>query len=174
MPVSVVGGGVALGARAPPLWIIVHRLSSYIAHRIVSSSLSQRRFDTVKRSQLANHVCPYYVCMRILISLLYPSYPAMKVSLSCFSSYLILFWDLYPFMTLDSKESCYSENDGVEKPPITVTWRSYRSGPVTRISQENPTLGSKYKNACYEGDYCFDPIEPPLLLTHSKPPASTY
>ena len=55
----------------------------------------QRRFDRVKRSQLANHVLPY-VCMGVVISPLYPSYLATKVSLSCFSSCLILVRALYP------------------------------------------------------------------------------
>ena len=61
----------------------------------VEGNKCQRRFDRVKRSQLANHVLSY-VCMGVLISPLYPSYLATKVSLSCFSSCLILVRALYP------------------------------------------------------------------------------
>ena len=39
----------------------------------------QRRFDRVKRSQLADHMHPYF-CMGVLVSLLYPSCFATKVS----------------------------------------------------------------------------------------------
>ena len=61
----------------------------------ISLARFQRRFDRVKRSRLANHVLPY-VYMGVLISPLYPSYLATKVSLSCFSSCLILVRVLYP------------------------------------------------------------------------------
>ena len=47
-----------------------------------------RRFNRVKRSQLANHVRPYF-CMGVLVSLLYPSYFATKVSCTYSSLYLI-------------------------------------------------------------------------------------
>jgi hypothetical protein len=45
----------------------------------------QRSFDRVVRSQLANHM-RQHVCMGVLISLLYPSYLATKVSQSLASS----------------------------------------------------------------------------------------
>ena len=77
---------------------------------------NQRRFDRVKRSQLANHVLPY-VCMGVLISPLYPSYLATKVSLSCFSSCLILVRALYPlnindFLDYHMADLCDLEQQG--------------------------------------------------------------
>ena len=68
----------------------------------------QRACDRVKRSQLTNHVCPYF-CMGVLVSLLYPSYFASSVSCMCSLSYLIQVQAMYPeqfsrlpFLTLDT------------------------------------------------------------------------
>ena len=54
------------------------------------------------------------------------------------------------FATLNSKASCCSENDGVEKPQITSKMSVIvleKAAPVTMINQECLNSGSKYKNA---------------------------
>ena len=69
--------------------------------------------------------------MRVLVSLLYPSYFATKVSCTCSSPYLILVWALlqYPSWTifyvsticliLDSRTSWRNNNGGIAKLQIT-------------------------------------------------------
>ena len=65
--------------------------------RIHHSTRTQREFDRVKGSQLANHVRPYF-SIGVLVSLLYSSYFATKVSYTCSSLYLNTSSNTVPFM----------------------------------------------------------------------------
>ena len=121
--------------------------------------------------------------MGVLISPLYPSYLATKVSLSCFSSCLILVRALYPswtitiwltFSTFNSKASCCSENDGIEKPPITHKMSVIRLGVSSACHHDKPGLSKfevKVQECSLTEGYCwpFDPVEPPLATSYLAP-----
>ena len=94
-------------------------------------------FNRVKRSQLANHVSPYF-CLGVWFAAVPQLFRFKRVLIAYLTLVCYYLADLF-----DSKASLRIENGGIIRLPVLTTMRKQHL--LSKQNQEQLKLGSKYK-----------------------------